>query len=116
MTTSAVLEAIVEPTRRRILDSVRASERSVNELVEELGMTQPGVSRHLKILRDAGLVTVRSDAQRRLYRLQSAPLRDLDEWLEPYRVEWSDRLDSLGRHLERTAPRISAEIQTKDAP
>ncbi len=101
--TSAVLEAIVEPTRRRILDAVRSQERSVSELVQLLGMSQPGVSRHLKVLRDAGLVTVRSDAQRRLYRLRSEPLRDLDTWLEPYRAEWSDRLDALGRHLERTS-------------
>jgi DNA-binding transcriptional ArsR family regulator len=105
MVASAVLEAIVEPTRRRILDAVRAEERSVGELVEQLGMSQPGVSRHLRVLRDAGLVTVRSDAQRRLYRLRSEPLRELDDWLEPYRAEWSARLDALGRHLERTSPR-----------
>lgn len=103
MTTSAVLEAIAEPTRRRILDAVRAKECSVSELVEQLGMNQPGVSRHLKILRDASLVSVRSDAQRRLYRLQSEPLQDLDAWLAPYRAEWGIRLDALGHHLERTA-------------
>src|ERR1700742_155433 len=104
MTADAVLEAIVEPTRRRILDAVRTEERSVTELVERLGMAQPGVSRHLRILREAGLVTVRSDAQRRLYGLRSEPLRALDDWLEPYRTEWSTRLDALSRHLERTAP------------
>ena len=104
MTADAVLEAIVEPTRRRILDAVRTEERSVTELVERLGMSQPGVSRHLRILRDAGLVTVRSDAQRRLYGLRSEPLRELDDWLEPFRTEWSTRLDALSRHLERTAP------------
>ena len=104
MTADAVLEAIVEPTRRRILDAVRTEERSVTELVERLGMSQPGVSRHLRILRDAGLVTVRSDAQRRLYGLRSEPLRELDDWLEPYRAEWSTRIDALSRHLERTAP------------
>ena len=103
MTADAVLEAIVAPPRRRILDAVRTQERSVTELVERLGMSQPGVSRHLRILRDAGLVTVRSDAQRRLYGLRSEPLRDLDDWLEPYRTEWSTRLDALSRHLERTA-------------
>lgn len=102
---SAVLEAIAEPTRRRILDAVRTGERSVGELVEHLGMNQPGVSRHLRVLRDAGLVTVRSDAQRRLYRLRSEPLRDLDEWLDPYRAEWSTRLDALEQHLDRTAAR-----------
>ena len=103
MTADAVLEAIAEPTRRRILDAVRTEERSVTELVERLGMSQPGVSRHLRILRNAGLVTVRPDAQRRLYGLRSEPLRELDEWLEPYRTEWSTRLDALSRHLQRTA-------------
>ena len=99
----SVLEVIVEPTRRRILDAVRTGERSVNELVEHIGMHQPGVSRHLKVLRDAGLVEVRQDAQRRLYRLRSEPLRELDAWLEPYRAQWSGRLDALERHLDRTA-------------
>lgn len=102
-TTSGVLEAIVDPTRRSILDAVRDGERSVNELVQIVGMHQPGVSRHLKVLRDAGLVKVRQDANRRLYRLRPAPLQELDAWLEPYRIEWSNRLDSLERHLERTA-------------
>jgi DNA-binding transcriptional ArsR family regulator len=99
----AVLEVIAEPTRRRILDAVRGAERSVTELVDVIGMHQPGVSRHLKVLRDAGLVEVRRDAQRRLYRLRAEPLRELDEWLEPYRAELRGRLDSLERHLERTA-------------
>jgi DNA-binding transcriptional ArsR family regulator len=99
----AVLEVIAEPTRRRILDAVREGERSVNELVEQVGMHQPGVSRHLKVLRDAGLVEVRRDAQRRLYRLRAEPLMELDAWLEPYRAEWAGRLDSLERHLRRTA-------------
>lgn len=99
----AVLEVIAEPTRRRILDAVRGGERSVGELVEKIGMHQPGVSRHLKVLRDAGLVEVRHDAQRRLYRLRSEPLMELDAWLEPYRAEWAARLDSLEEHLERTA-------------
>jgi DNA-binding transcriptional ArsR family regulator len=102
----AVLEAIAEPTRRRILDAVRGCERSVGELVEQVGMHQPGVSRHLKVLRDAGLVEVRRDAQRRLYRLRPEPLMELDAWLEPYRAEWTARLDSLERHLRRTATPI----------
>ena len=113
---TATLEAIAEPTRLRILEAVRTGERSVGELVDELGMNQPGVSRHLKVLRDAGLVTVRSDAQRRLYRLRSEPLRDLDEWLEPYRAEWSARLDALGRHLERTAVPFRTAPPTKETP
>src|SRR6476620_1698904 len=99
---SAVLKVIAEPTRRRILDAVRDGERSVGELVEEVGMHQPGVSRHLKVLRDAGLVEVRRDAQRRLYRLRPEPLMELDEWLEPYRREWAARLDALEDHLQRT--------------
>jgi len=99
----AVLEVIAEPTRRRILDAVRGGERSVGELVDAVGMHQPGVSRHLKVLRDAGLVEVRRDAQRRLYRLRAEPLRELDEWREPYRAELAGRLDALERHLGRTA-------------
>ena len=103
---AAVLEVIAEPTRRRILDAVRGGERSVGELVEKVGMHQPGVSRHLKVLRDAGLVEVRRDAQRRLYRLRPEPLMELDAWLEPYRADWTARLDSLERHLRRTATPI----------
>lgn len=103
MTTTDVLEAIIDPTRRRILDAIRDGERSVGELVEIVGMHQPGVSRHLKVLRDAGLVEARKDANRRLYRLRAEPLRELDAWLEPYRIEWSNRLDSLERHLEQAA-------------
>lgn len=98
-----VLEAIAEPARRRILDVVRDGERSVGELVDELGVSQPGVSRHLRVLRDAGLVDVRRDAQRRLYRVRPEPLMELDAWLEPYRAAWAIRLDSLERHLQRTA-------------
>lgn len=109
----AVLDAIAEPTRRRILDAVRVGERSVTELVDAVGMHQPGVSRHLKVLRDAGLVEVRRDSQRRLYRLRAEPLRELDEWLEPYRAELSGRLDSLERHLERTARPISLKERSQ---
>src|SRR5215813_10773231 len=97
-----VLEVIAEPTRRRILDAVRDGEQSVTELVRLVGMHQPGVSRHLKVLRDAGLVEVRRDAQRRMYRLRPEPLMELDAWLEPYRAEWAHRLDSLEQHLRRT--------------
>ncbi len=88
---------------------MRSGERSVGELVETVGMHQPGVSRHLKVLRDAGLVEVRRDAQRRLYRLRPEPLMELDAWLEPYRAEWATRLDALERHLERTAPRLPSK-------
>lgn len=98
-----VLDVIAEPTRRRILDAVRDDECSVNDLVERVGMHQPGVSRHLKVLRDAGLVDVRREAQRRLYRLRPEPLMELDAWLEPYRAHWAGRLDALEQHLQRTA-------------
>jgi DNA-binding transcriptional ArsR family regulator len=97
-----VLDVIAEPTRRRILDAVRDDECSVNQLVDRVGMHQPGVSRHLKVLRDAGLVDVRRDGQRRLYRLRPEPLVELDAWLEPYRAHWAGRLDALERHLQRT--------------
>ena len=110
---TAVLEAIAEPTRQRILDAVRDGERSVGELVEQVGMHQPGVSRHLKVLRDAGLVEVRRDAQRRLYRLRPEPLMELDAWLEPYRAEWTSKLDSLERHLRRTATPIRPRTQER---
>ena len=109
--TLTVLDVIAEPTRRRILDAVRDGERSVGELVEVVGMHQPGVSRHLKVLRDAGLVEVRRDAQRRLYRLRPEPLMEIDAWLEPYRREWANRLDALERHLERTTEPFDAETE-----
>lgn len=96
-----VFEAIAEPNRRQILDLLRAGERPAGDLVEALGLSQPGVSKHLKVLREAGLVSVRADAQRRLYRLSSDRLAELDTWLAPYRRFWSSRLDALDEHLER---------------
>ncbi len=96
-------EALAEPSRRQLLDAVRDRELSVGDLVNVVGLSQPGVSRHLKILRDAGLVTVRLSAQRRLYRARADALLELEEWLAPYRRYWSLRLDALGQHLERSA-------------
>jgi DNA-binding transcriptional ArsR family regulator len=96
---------VAEPTRRRILDLLRERARSVGELVAELGLSQPGVSKHLRVLREAGLVGVRRDAQRRWYELRTEPLRELDDWLEPYRVYWRDRLDDLERHLDQRSGR-----------
>ena len=93
-------EVLAEPNRRRILDLLRAAERPVGELVDQLAVSQPAVSKHLRVLREAGLVEVRSDAQRRIYRLRMEPLRAIDEWLEPYRRLWSSRLDELERHLD----------------
>jgi DNA-binding transcriptional ArsR family regulator len=96
-------EVLAEPTRRRILDLLRDREWSVNELVDDLEVSQPGVSKHLRVLRDAGLVRVRQDAQRRWYGLDPVPLAEIADWLEPYRQLWSDRLDALERHLDAQA-------------
>ena len=98
--TAVPFGVLAEVHRRSILDQLRDSERSVGELVGVLGLSQPAVSKHLRVLRDAGLVTARSDAQRRLYRLRPEPLRALDEWLEPYRRLWATSLDALERHLD----------------
>jgi DNA-binding transcriptional ArsR family regulator len=97
----ATFEVLAEPARRRIVEVLRDGERPVNDLVDVLHLAQPSVSKHLKVLRDAGLVTVRPDAQRRLYRLRPEPLRQLDDWLAPFRALWSDRLDALERHLDQ---------------
>lgn len=83
-------QALAEPNRRRILDLLRDGERPVGDLVRALHLSQPGVSKHLRVLRSAGLVSVRPDAQRRLYGLQPAPLREIDEWLAPYRETWGE--------------------------
>jgi len=98
--TTAPFDVLAEAHRRSILDLLRDSERSVGELVAVLGVSQPAVSKHLRVLREAGLVTARSDAQRRLYRLRPEPLRAIDEWLAPYRRLWSASLDALERHLD----------------
>ena len=94
------LTVIVEPTRRRILDVLRVRECSVSDLVAGLGMSQPAVSKHLKVLREAGVVTARTAAQQRIYRLEPGPFRELDAWLAPYRTLWSTHLDALARHLD----------------
>jgi DNA-binding transcriptional ArsR family regulator len=96
----APFEVLAEPNRRRILDLLRVAERPVGDLVDELAVSQPAVSKHLRVLREAGLVEVRSDAQRRLYRVRTDPLRAIDQWLEPYRRLWESRLDDLERHLD----------------
>lgn len=97
---SGMFEVLVEPHRRRILDLLRGGERTVGDLVSELGLSQPGVSKHLRVLRQAGLVEVRADGQRRRYRLRTEPLREIDEWLAPYRAAWNRRLDTLEAHLD----------------
>jgi DNA-binding transcriptional ArsR family regulator len=92
--------ALAEPHRRQILDLLREGERSVNYLVARLNLSQPGVSKHLKVLRESGLVEVRPDGRQRWYGLRAQPLAEVDEWLEPYRRYWSGRLDALEQHLE----------------
>ena len=96
-----VYEALAEPNRRRIIELVGEGERSAGDLVEALAISQPGVSKHLRLLREAGLVRVRKDAQRRLYRLAPEKLAELDAWLAPYRRFWRGRLDALEDHLMR---------------
>ena len=98
--TATTFAVVAEPTRRRILDLLRDRARSVGELVDQLGLSQPGVSKHLRVLREAGLVRVRAEAQRRWYELETEPLQEIDSWLEPYRRLWSGRLDALERHLD----------------
>jgi DNA-binding transcriptional ArsR family regulator len=95
-----VFDVVAEPNRRRILDLLAAAERPVGELVQQLDLSQPAVSKHLRVLREAGLVEVRGDAQRRLYSVRPEPLRAIDEWLSPYRRMWAVRLNELERHLE----------------
>jgi DNA-binding transcriptional ArsR family regulator len=94
-------EVISEPSRRAILGMLLSSERSVGELERELGMSQPSVSKHLKVLRESGFVESRIEAQRRLYRLRPEPLMELDEWLAPFRRYWMKYVDALEKHLDK---------------
>jgi DNA-binding transcriptional ArsR family regulator len=95
--------ALVDPHRRTVLELLLERPRTVGELVEHLGLTQPGTSKHLRVLREAGLVHVRTEAQRRVYALEPGPLAELDAWLTPYRRLWNQRLDALERHLDKTS-------------
>jgi DNA-binding transcriptional ArsR family regulator len=108
--TATAFEVVAEPTRRRILDLLLERPRLVGELTERLGLSQPGTSKHLRVLREAGLVSVRQDAQRRWYELRPEPLVELDTWLAPYRQLWADRLDALERHLD-TMPDLPEDSQ-----
>ena len=94
---------LADPHRRQALELLRARPRTVSELTAALGLSQPGTSKHLKALRQAGLVRVRADAQRRYYELDPGPLVELDDWLAPYRRFWDRHLDALGAHLDETA-------------
>ncbi len=91
---------LAEPNRRLLLDNLRPEPHTVSELVDAVGLSQPAVSKHLRVLRDAGLVTIRLDGQRRWYEINAEPLAELDEWLEPYRQLWAGRLDRLENHLD----------------
>jgi DNA-binding transcriptional ArsR family regulator len=95
-----LFDVLSDGSRRQILDLLLERERSVSELVGSLGMSQPAVSKHLRVLRDAGLVKVRIDAQKRWYGLDAKPLAEIDAWLSPYRRYWADRLDELERSLD----------------
>jgi len=101
---------IAEPSRRAILSLLAAAEQSVGDIEEHLRMPQPSVSKHLRVLREAGFVESRVDAQRRLYRIRPEPLMEIDAWLAPFRRYWSGHLDALERHLDRMnqAPRPQA--------
>jgi DNA-binding transcriptional ArsR family regulator len=101
LTMATTFEVLAEPSRRRILDLLRDEERSVGELVDRLPLSQPGVSRHLRVLREAGLVDVRQEAQRRVYAVRPEPLAEIDAWLAPYRSFWAGRLDALESHLDK---------------
>ncbi|HEX6583372.1 MAG TPA: metalloregulator ArsR/SmtB family transcription factor [Thermoleophilaceae bacterium] len=97
---NSTFDVLAEPQRRRILDLLRERERPVGELVDQLSLSQPGVSKHLRVLRDAGLVSARPEGQRRLYGLRPEALAEVDRWLAPYRQLWSRRLDALEQHLD----------------
>ncbi len=100
----AALHVLAEPRRVAILELLRDGERPVSELVELLQLSQPAVSKHLRVLRDAGLVEARVDAQRRLYHIRPEPLAELDDWLAPYRKLWTTHLDRLEEHLRQRRP------------
>ncbi|MFL6240000.1 MAG: ArsR/SmtB family transcription factor [Actinomycetes bacterium] len=97
----AALDVLAEPRRRSILDLLREGERPVGALAQQIGISQPALSKHLRVLKDAGLVEIRVDAQRRLYRIRPEPLAELDAWLASYRHFWTTRIDRLEDHLDR---------------
>jgi DNA-binding transcriptional ArsR family regulator len=102
----SVFEIIAEPNRRAILSLLISSQQSVGEIERRLHMTQPAVSKHLRVLREAGFVESTVDAQRRLYRLRPEPLQEVDAWLAPFRRFWSAHVDALERHLDRMLDRM----------
>ncbi|MFE3858365.1 ArsR/SmtB family transcription factor [Streptomyces griseorubiginosus] len=114
MSDSALWTALADPHRRAIVALLLERPRSVGEVSQECGLSQPSASKHLKVLREAGLVRVRQDAQRRVHALDPAPMAALDAWLAPYRTLWNGSLDALGRRLDETAPDTPEEPAPKD--
>jgi DNA-binding transcriptional ArsR family regulator len=108
-----VFEIIAEPNRRAILSLLGSSQQSVGEIERELHMSQPTVSKHLRVLRDAGFVEATVDAQRRLYRLRPEPLQEVDAWLDQFRRFWSAHVDALERHLDRMEQSTSTKKKTR---
>ncbi len=106
---------LAEPNRRALLNLLATSERSVGELEDHLRLPQPSVSKHLRVLRDAGLVESRIDAQRRVYRLRPEPLMEVDAWLEPFRRYWTARVDALERHLDRMERELPTRARNRAA-
>jgi len=111
---TATIEALAEPHRRAILDLLREGERPVGDLVDHLRMSQPAVSKHLRVLREAGLVEARVEAQRRFYRIRAEPLAELDQWLSAYRDLWSTHLDRLEAHLDGPARTSDPDREAPD--
>jgi DNA-binding transcriptional ArsR family regulator len=109
----SAFEIIAEPNRRAILSVLVSSEQSVGEIERQLGMTQPTVSKHLRVLREAGFVESTVDAQRRLYRLKPEPFQEVDAWLAPFRRFWSVHVDALERHLDRMDQSTRTKTKTK---
>jgi DNA-binding transcriptional ArsR family regulator len=109
----SAFEIIAEPNRRAILCLLLSSQQSVGEIERQLGMPQPAVSKHLRVLREAGFVEATVDAQRRLYRLKPEPFQEVDAWLEQFRRFWSRHLDALERHLDRMAQSKAHSARTK---
>ena len=112
----SVFEIIAEPNRRAILGLLVSSQQSVGEIERRLGMPQPTVSKHLRVLREAGFVESTVDAQRRLYRLKPEPFQEMDAWLEQFRRFWSDHVDALERHLDRMRPLAPKRATATIAP
>ena len=110
----SVFEIIAEPNRRAILSLLVSSQQSVGEIERELHMSQPAVSKHLRVLRDAGFVESTVDAQRRIYRLKPEPLQEMDAWLAPFRRFWSAHVDALERHLDRMDRSRRTKRKTKE--